>query len=91
MSPRPCRRFRITGKVQGVWFRESTRREALRLGLAGHAINLADGSVEVVAAGAEAELRALTAWLAHGPPLARVDSVESEDLPDAGMTGFRTG
>lgn len=91
MSGRRCRRFRITGKVQGVWFRESTRREAVRLGLAGHALNLPDGSVEVVAAGDEAALEVLAAWLRHGPQLARVDDVASEEHPDGGMTGFRTG
>lgn len=86
---RRCRKFRVTGKVQGVWFRESTRREAERLGLAGHAMNLADGSVEVVAAGGEAELAALAAWLQSGPPMARVDAVAAEDHPDSGMSGFR--
>lgn len=91
MIGRRCRRFRITGKVQGVWFRESTRREAMRLGLAGHAVNLSDGSVEVVAAGDKDALEALAAWLQHGPQLARVDDVAAEDHPDGGMTGFRTG
>lgn len=91
MSGRACRKFRISGKVQGVWFRESARREAQRLGLAGHALNRADGSVEVVAAGGAAELDALAAWLRHGSPMARVDAVQVEDHPDNGMTGFRTG
>jgi acylphosphatase len=91
VSGRACRKFRITGKVQGVWFRESARREAQRLGLAGHALNRSDGSVEVVAAGSAAELDALAAWLRHGPPMARVDAVQAEDHPDSGMTGFRTG
>ena len=44
-------RFCITGKVQGVFFRASTRKQALRLGLRGYAKNLADGSVEVLAVG----------------------------------------
>lgn len=69
-------RFIVRGKVQGVWFRASTREQAQRLGLAGHARNLADGSVEVLAAGAADAVARLERWLHDGPPLARVDSVE---------------
>jgi acylphosphatase len=69
-------RFRIRGKVQGVFFRASTRIEAQRLGLRGHARNLADGSVEVLAAGDAESIEALARWLQHGPPHARVDAVE---------------
>jgi len=69
-------RFAISGKVQGVWFRASTREQALGLGLRGHATNLADGTVEVLAVGDEAAVDALAQWLQHGPPQARVDRVE---------------
>ena len=68
-------RFRITGKVQGVCFRAGTRTEAQRLGLRGHARNLADGSVEVLAVGDSEAIDALARWLRHGPPHARVDEV----------------
>ena len=91
MMPRQhqkCMRFRIRGRVQGVWFRESTRREAECLGLEGHALNLEDGSVEVVAAGGSAELDKLAAWLRHGPPMARVEQVSSEEISDPGVSGF---
>lgn len=91
MTDRACRLFRISGHVQGVWFRESTRREAERLGVAGHALNRSDGTVEVLAAGPDAALDTLAVWLRRGPPLARVDSVEAEARPDPGVTGFRTG
>lgn len=67
----------ISGRVQRVYFRESTRRQAEPLGLTGHAVNLADGRVEVVAAGTPDALDQLQAWLRQGPRLARVDSVES--------------
>jgi len=87
---RLCRKFRITGTVQGVWFRESTRREAQALGLEGHAINLADGSVEVIAAGGRDAVDKLSAWLRHGPPLARVEDVEMREIPDPGIRGFST-
>lgn len=71
----PAARFLVSGKVQGVWFRASTRDQAARLGLRGHARNLSDGGVEVVAAGDAAAIDALECWLRTGPPLARVDAV----------------
>jgi acylphosphatase len=68
-------RFLVSGKVQGVFFRASARNEALRLGLHGHARNLSDGSVEVIAEGSDAALQELEQWLRKGPPAARVDDV----------------
>ena len=77
-------RFLVSGKVQGVWFRASTRDEAMRLGMAAcRATNLADGRVEVLAMGEAAAIDALAGWLRQGPPLARVDSVMREDIDDA--------
>lgn len=73
---RVTRRFRITGKVQGVYFRHSTRKEAERLAILGVARNLADGSVEVIAHGLADAVDSLRQWLAHGPAMARVDGVE---------------
>lgn len=73
---RVTRRFRITGKVQGVYFRHSTRKEAERLSIQGVARNLPDGSVEVIAQGAREAVDTLRQWLAHGPSMARVDEVE---------------
>ena len=86
-----CRRFIISGKVQGVWFRASTRQQAERLGLTGHALNRADGRVEVVACGPDRDLDVLAEWLWQGPELARVDDVASEDIDAGGFDGFRTG
>jgi acylphosphatase len=71
-----CVKFVVSGRVQGVFFRASTREEALRLGLTGHARNLPDGNVEVVACGDDAALAQLERWLALGPPLAQVGRVE---------------
>lgn len=87
-------RFLVSGHVQGVAFRAHARAEALALGLRGHAINLADGRVEVVAMGDAAALDGLACWLAHGPPQARVDGVErhSVDVGSAAAPdGFRIG
>ncbi|HSJ41006.1 MAG TPA: acylphosphatase, partial [Xanthobacteraceae bacterium] len=57
-----CVRFVVSGRVQGVFFRASTRDEALRLGLTGHARNLPDGTVEVVACGDDTALVQLERW-----------------------------
>lgn len=66
----------VHGLVQGVGFRYSAQREALRLGLTGYARNLDDGSVEVLACGDAAQVETLIAWLkAGGPRNARVDRV----------------
>ena len=88
------RRFFISGRVQGVFFRASTRAEARRLGLTGFAVNLDDGRVEVLAVGDEAKLDALAVWLKRGPPAARVDSIVEADPgagDHAGLTGFSCG
>jgi acylphosphatase len=69
------RRFLIFGRVQGVYFRGSTRTVARRLAIRGVARNLADGSVEVVAHGSAGAVEDLLTWLQHGPAQARVDEV----------------
>jgi acylphosphatase len=69
----------VHGMVQGVGFRYSTQREALKLGLTGYARNLDDGSVEVLACGEADSVEQLVAWLkAGGPRSARVDKVLTE-------------
>jgi acylphosphatase len=81
-------RFLVSGKVQGVFFRASARHEALRLGLHGHARNLADGRVEVIASGSDEALRELEQWLRRGPPAARVDDVSRSGHEEAVQEGF---
>lgn len=87
---RECRYFRITGRVQGVWFRESTRQQAVFHGICGHAINRPDGSVEVIACGDVQSVQALRDWLKKGPPLAEVASIQERpyqgDCPDGFVT-----
>lgn len=85
-----CARFLVAGHVQGVFFRASTRTEALRLGIHGHARNLRDGRVEVIARGSDEALAVLERWLAHGPPAARVEGLTREALPDSDLHGFYT-
>ena len=69
-------RMRISGRVQGVFFRAYTRDEARRLGLKGWVRNLPDGCVEVLAQGSSERLKALESFCRQGPPHARVQDVE---------------
>ncbi|MEP6885004.1 MAG: acylphosphatase [Gammaproteobacteria bacterium] len=78
------RRFLVLGKVQGVYFRHSSRHEAQRLKVSGFARNLADGSVEVLAHGKAGSVEQLRLWLTRGPAQARVDEVRETAPGDAG-------
>lgn len=78
----------ISGRVQGVWFRASTKAQAEQLMIGGWARNLPDGRVEVLACGTEEKLEEFYAWLKHGPQHARVDGYTREDLPWEDYTGF---
>lgn len=74
----------ISGKVQGVYYRASTEKEANRLGVSGYARNLPDGRVEVVAEGSPDALRQLHQWCQDGPPEARVRGIQVEEQPASG-------
>ena len=82
----------VRGMVQGVGFRYLTARQAAALGLAGSAINQGDGSVEIVAEGPEASVRALLDWLGSPRSPGSVASVDPAFGPASGtLRGFRTG
>jgi acylphosphatase len=84
----PAARFVVRGRVQGVGYRYFVLRHAEELGLAGFARNLADGSVEVMAEGAEAALGKLESLLGEGPSFSHVTAVEREPLGERGASGF---
>lgn len=84
-----CRRFLVTGSVQGVFYRASTEATARGLGLSGWVRNRPDGSVELVACGEEATLRELERWLWQGPAQARVQQVTAADVESQNFTDFR--
>lgn len=69
--------IKVTGKVQGVWYRDHTRKEALKLGLRGFARNEEDGSVTVVAVGKKEKLQQLADWCETGSPKSEVNFVET--------------
>ena len=74
------RAFLISGRVQGVFFRDSTKKEALKLGLQGSALNLSDGTVKVCLRGQNDDINLLEKWLHMGPELAKVESVIEVDI-----------
>jgi acylphosphatase len=79
----------VSGHVQGVWFRESCRREAEARDVAGWVANRADGTVEAVFEGREPAVAEVVAWCRTGPPRAVVAAVDvSEEQPE-GLVGFR--
>jgi acylphosphatase len=86
-----CIRCLISGRVQGVFFRVSARSEATRLDITGHATNLSDGRVEVLACGEPDALEAMKDWLEHGPPGGRVDRVECQPVSVDAPDNFRVG
>lgn len=78
----------MSGRVQGVWFRQSCRDRAASLGVAGWVRNRSDGRVEVVAEGRSAAVATLVAWCHDGPPRASVDGVEVAEEAPEGLRGF---
>jgi len=80
-APGTARRYRVTGKVQGVWYRASAQRQARALKLTGYARNLEDGAVEVLACGPEPAVREFIGWLWVGSPQSQVSGVLETALP----------
>ncbi len=70
-----CKQCIVSGRVQGVWYRDTTRRKARELGLKGHAINLPDSTVQVVVCGEPEAVGALCDWLWEGSPMSKVTGV----------------
>ena len=84
--------FVISGRVQGVFFRENTKKESVRLGLQGSAINLSDGTVKVCLRGEINQIDLLERWLHVGPELAKVESVIEVDIDQQlELNGFKVG
>ena len=78
----------VSGRVQGVWYRQSCQEQALAAGVAGWVRNLADGTVEAALEGERSAVDAVLTWMAEGPPLADVTGVAVIDLEPTGEKGF---
>jgi acylphosphatase len=88
MSEQVRRRVVVHGNVQGVFFRDSCRREASSSGVAGWVTNRPDGAVEAVFEGEPNAVRAMVEWCSSGPRGADVDSVEDSSEEPEGLSGF---
>jgi len=84
-----CIRCYVSGKVQGVWFRASTKKEAEQLDITGWARNLPDGRVEIFACGEKEKVKELYDWLKHGPKMAKVEDVTYQELEWDDYEGFK--
>ncbi len=83
-----CRHYRVSGRVQGVFFRASTRDSAISIGVTGWVRNTSEGGVELVACGEESQLSQLEEWLQEGPSYAKVHDVQSEAVAGETFADF---
>ena len=83
-----ARRVRVSGRVQGVFFRAWTREQAQRLGVAGWVRNCADGSVEALVEGKESAIEEMIAAMRLGPPAASVRALDCEAVAPSGAHSF---
>jgi acylphosphatase len=88
MAERVRRRVVVTGMVQGVFFRDTTRRQAGSRGVAGWVTNRPDGAVEAVFEGDPEAVESMVRFAREGPRGAEVDDVETFDEEPEGLTGF---
>lgn len=88
MGERSRARVTVSGGVQGVFFRAETREQALVLGLDGWVSNMPDGDVEAVFEGDRGPVERAVEWCRHGPPHARVESIDVHWEKPVGERGF---
>lgn len=86
---RVARRVVVHGRVQGVFFRDTCRREAVAHGVEGYVRNELDGTVLAEFEGPATAVEAMLEWAHHGPPRAVVSRVDVEEIPAGGRRGFR--
>jgi acylphosphatase len=83
-----CVHYFVSGTVQGVFYRDSTRRKARQLGLIGWVRNSSDGRVELIACGDKESIAQLETWLWQGPPAANVTAVSRTEIPSEDYVDF---
>jgi acylphosphatase len=86
-----ARRVEISGRVQGVFFRDSLRREAERCGVAGWARNTRDGTVEAALEGEPEAVERVLEWCRRGPSRAEVVDLQVSEVEPEGLRGFEIG
>ena len=86
-----CKKCLVSGRVQGVFYREMTRRQAEAARLQGHAFNLPDGRVEVLLCGPEQHVEQISQWLWQGSTYSSVSDVQCKVIETHSPVGFTTG
>lgn len=86
-----CKKCIVSGRVQGVFYRETTRRQAEAAGLQGHAFNLPDGRVEVLLCGSDQQVEKMSRWLWKGSTFSKVSDVQCSETKAQDPVGFITG
>ena len=82
-------RVRVSGRVQGVFFRDSTRRKARELGLSGYVTNTPDGDVEALLEGPSQGVEEMVRWCGQGPPEASVENIDVDyEQAQGDLSGF---
>lgn len=76
-----CRHFLVSGKVQGVFYRDSTQQTAQNLDLTGYVKNLVNGQVEIEICGEQSSLDEFQQWLWKGPIMSKVEDIQIQDIP----------
>lgn len=80
--------IKVTGKVQGVFYRQTTKETAIKLNIVGEVKNMPDGSVHIIATGSDEQLKDLIEWCRSGPKRAVVADVIAEKIPFKSFTSF---
>jgi len=88
---RVCYQAKVTGKVQGVYFRASTQEQAIEHAISGYVKNSPDGSVEVLACGEQPNVEKLMKWLEQGSEYSEVDKVEVNEVEWQDYNHFSIG
>lgn len=83
-----CRHLLVSGKVQGVFYRDSTRQQAVQLGLTGYVKNLSNGQVEIEVCGDKSMLDELQQWLWKGPIMADVKDIQMKEISVVNYSKF---
>ncbi len=78
----------VSGKVQGVWYRQSTKEKALEHSITGEVSNQPDGTVKIIATGSKEQLSLFTDWCKQGPPKANVTNLNVKELPLQSFKSF---
>ena len=83
-----CKKILVSGKVQGVFYRDSARQQAQIFSLSGYVMNLPDGQVEIEVCGEQSNIEEFQQWLWKGPIMSKVENVQVQEISIMNYSGF---